>query len=61
MVLICLSCLVHILTFLCLLFPGTKCKFEFCWDCLVGYLEVLEKDNSVHATSCPWHPDNLRD
>ena len=38
---------------------GTKCKHEFCWDCLVDHLEVLKHDNRVHKADCPWHPDNL--
>ncbi|KAK3683351.1 hypothetical protein B0T22DRAFT_246181 [Podospora appendiculata] len=40
---------------------GLKCQHEFCWDCLVSHLLVLEKDNSVHKRYCRWHPQNLRD
>lgn len=38
---------------------GIKCKYQFCWDCLADYKAILAKDNSVHAATCKWHPDNL--
>ncbi|KAK0634381.1 hypothetical protein B0T17DRAFT_481281 [Bombardia bombarda] len=39
---------------------GFKCKHEFCWDCLVGYWEIVSRDNTAHQRVCPWHSSNLR-
>lgn len=40
---------------------GIKCGHQFCYDCLADHKEVMEKDNSAHAPTCPWHPNNLKD
>lgn len=40
---------------------GSKCDFEFCYDCGADHKEIIKRDNSVHSPFCRWHPDNLSD
>jgi hypothetical protein len=33
---------------------GTRCRQEFCWQCLAPYLSVKTLGNAGHNTSCPY-------
>ncbi|KAL1839319.1 hypothetical protein VTJ49DRAFT_1647 [Mycothermus thermophilus] len=39
----------------------SKCKHEFCWDCMADYKMIRAYDNSKHDRRCPWYPDNIKD
>ncbi|KAL2265816.1 hypothetical protein VTJ83DRAFT_6916 [Remersonia thermophila] len=39
----------------------SKCKHEFCWDCMADYKMIRQYDNSKHDAKCPWYPDNILD
>jgi len=38
---------------------GIKCRYQFCWECLADYKEIVRTDNSSHGEDCPFHTDNL--
>ncbi|KAF2493621.1 hypothetical protein BU16DRAFT_513666 [Lophium mytilinum] len=35
----------------------SKCRHEFCWNCLAGYQAIRNKGSSEHATNCAHHPN----
>jgi uncharacterized membrane protein len=39
---------------------GTKCRYQFCWECLASHKKILTMDNSFHQRSCSFHPRNAR-
>ncbi|KEY72511.1 hypothetical protein S7711_09462 [Stachybotrys chartarum IBT 7711] len=40
---------------------GTACLYDFCWECMADYKEILRMDNTAHHTDCPFHTNNLPD
>jgi hypothetical protein len=37
----------------------TKCRFQFCWLCMVDYQRVREEGNGAHERSCPHYRSHL--
>lgn len=38
---------------------GPKCRYQYCWVCLVDYAEIRRHGNTVHRNDCRYHSDNL--
>ena len=43
------------------MFPpiGTRCHYEFCWQCLAPYEPIRRFGNAGHRGNCRHHSDNL--
>lgn len=44
-----------VLVLISLMIVGTKCKYEFCYECGADYQRILRTDNSAHAEDCRFH------
>lgn len=40
--------------------PGTKCRHEFCWQCLALYEKKKGQKSVVHRGDCVYSDDNVR-
>ena len=38
---------------------GTRCKHEFCWQCLAPYGPIKQHGNTGHVNTCRYHSQNL--
>ena len=40
---------------------GFKCSYEFCWECMADFKEILRTSNDAHQKDCRFHTNNLKD
>ena len=38
---------------------GARCSHEFCYECGADHEKIIKNDNSYHAVSCKFHPNNM--
>ncbi|KAK3400231.1 hypothetical protein B0T20DRAFT_496623 [Sordaria brevicollis] len=38
-----------------------KCSYQFCWECMADFKEILRTSNDAHRKDCRFHTDNLED
>lgn len=39
---------------------GSRCHFEFCWECLADYNTIRRNGNGAHAKNCRYHSSRIR-
>lgn len=39
---------------------GSRCRQQFCWDCLVDWAVILREGNDSHTVECRWHSKNIK-
>lgn len=41
------------------LIQGSRCRHQYCWDCLASWDDIRRHGNDAHVSTCPWHSQNL--
>lgn len=38
----------------------SRCRTQFCWDCLADWQTILRRGNDSHLPKCRWHSKNIQ-